>query len=89
MTWIAHVMGLDDAAGVWYLFYSGIGSCFIGLGVIGGLITTVRKHNCHVHRCPRVGRYPVAGTPFIVCQRHHPNGPPSANNVIEAGDQMP
>lgn len=68
-------MGLDNASGGWYLFWSGIGADFSELALIAPLYVMVRKHNCHIHRCWRVGRHPVVGTDYIVCRKHHPDPP--------------
>jgi hypothetical protein len=39
----------------------------------GWLLLFWHKHNCHVHRCPRLSwhPHPVHGHP--VCKRHHPD----------------
>jgi hypothetical protein len=60
-----------------YDFLSG----FASLSIIGLLIAQCRKHNCHVHRCWRIGRHLVEGTPYTVCRRHDPSGPVSAADV--------
>lgn len=86
MTWLPHFLGLDDPAGRWYGFWSGAGSDLGEIAIIGGLISIVRRHNCHVHHCWRVGRHPVAGTLHVVCRRHHPDGPLTAVAVLHQGD---
>lgn len=70
---IAHILGLDNAAGFWYLFWSGIGSDLGELAIVGGLIQLARHHTCHVHRCWRVAKHP-SGI-FVVCAKHHPDIP--------------
>ena len=75
MGWLVHVLGIDNPSGRWYGFWSGFGSDIGQVVIIGGLITIVRRHKCHVHRCWRVGRHPVTGTPHVVCRKHHPDGP--------------
>lgn len=86
MAALMHVLGVDDVSGPWYGFWSGIGS---DLSELAGLLTVAwlfwRRHNCHVHRCWRIGRHPVAGTGYVVCARHHPAGAPSHRDVLEAG----
>lgn len=79
--WLLHVLGLDNASGPFYLWWSGSGADLGELAIVGGLVTVARKHNCHVKRCMRVGRYPVEGTVFVVCRRHHPEDSPSAERV--------
>ena len=41
----------------WYGFWSGFGSDLGELAIVGGLIAVVRRHNCEVHRCWRMGRH--------------------------------
>lgn len=81
MSWLSHVLGLDYGNGPWYLWWSGAGSDLGELAIVGGLVTLVTKHNCHVKRCPRIGRHPVEGTAFMVCRRHHPEDSPTAEHV--------
>ena len=67
--WLFHALGLDSASGSPYLFWSGFGSDIGELAIVGGLVTLVRKHNCHQRRCWRVSRHIVDGSPW--CNRHH------------------
>lgn len=71
---IAHILGLDDASGHWYLWWSGIGA---DLGLIGGAIALYRRHNCEVQRCWRIGKHATAAGHHL-CRRHHPDGPLTA-----------
>ena len=80
-----HIFGLDNGSGAWYLFWSGIGSDIGELAIIGGLIGVIRKYNCHVHRCPRLGRHHVVGTSWVVCAHHHPTGAPTSDQIAEKG----
>ena len=72
-----------------YQFWSGIGSDFSELAMLGILITMFRHFNCHVsspHFCWRFG-HPVPGTSYRACWKHHPvrksdeNGKVSAQNI--------
>lgn len=85
MTWLQHLLGLDNASGQPYLLWSGVGSDLGELAIVGGLVSMIRRHNCHVKPCWRVGRHQVEGTSWTVCARHHPTGAPSAADVEEAG----
>lgn len=69
MHWLAHIFGLDNASGGWYLFWSGICG---DLALIGGTATLYHKHTCHAPRCARIAKHQVEGTPW--CTRHHPRG---------------
>lgn len=85
MTWLPHVLGVDDVSGRWYAFWSGFGGILerlLELLVLAGIL--LRKHNCHQHGCWRLGRHPVAGTAFVVCARHHPRGAPTAQRIQDA-----
>lgn len=76
--WIGHVLGLDDASGVAYLAWSG----FVGdISLIGAALVVLRKHQCHVKRCWRLGHH-TAGR-FAVCRRHHPSTPDTAPTAAE------
>ncbi len=81
IVWWQHVLGLDNAGGNFYLFWSGFGANFAEFAMVGALWGIVRKHNCHIRRCPRIGRFPVEGTQFTVCQRHHPDDAPTASDL--------
>jgi hypothetical protein len=60
-----------------YDFLSGLA----GLSIFGLLLAQLRKHNCHVHGCWRIGRHPVEGTAYTVCRHHHPEGHVTAADV--------
>jgi hypothetical protein len=77
-------LGLTNGSGHAYLAWSGAGSDIGELAIIGGLATMVRQKNCHVHHCWRLGRHPVAGTPFVVCRKHHPDDHLTAGAVHAA-----
>ena len=81
---ILHILGVDNVSGPWYGWWSGAGSDLGEIAIAGGLIALVRKHNCHVHGCWRVGRHPVEGTPYLVCARHHPDGPVTHERILAA-----
>jgi hypothetical protein len=63
-----------------YDFLSGLA----GLSVFSLLIAQLRKHNCHVHGCWRLGRHPVEGTLYTVCRWHHPCGHVTHDHVLDA-----
>jgi hypothetical protein len=81
MNWLLHFLGMDDLTGPYYGFWSGIGSDLGELAVVGALAGLLRKHNCHVRRCWRIGRHPVEGTLWVVCAKHHPDGAPAASDI--------
>jgi hypothetical protein len=82
--WLEHWLGMDNLSGPIYGFFSGSGSDIGQVTLVGGVAMMVRKHNCHVHGCWRVGRHPIAGTPYVVCRKHHPDDAPTAQDVAEA-----
>lgn len=81
MNLLEHILGLDNLGGRWYGFWSGIGGDASILAVPAVL---VRRHNCHVRRCWRLGRHPVAGTEYVVCRKHHPDEHPRVEDVHQA-----
>jgi hypothetical protein len=77
---LAHVLGLDNGSATPYLFWSGIGSDLGELAIVGVLAGMLRKHNCEVHRCWRLGRHSTDGG-HMVCRKHHPDGHLTAGQV--------
>lgn len=75
MHWFAvHTGSVANTSGQpYYNFWSGLGSDFGEVVLIGGVIQIVRHTNCHVKGCWRVGKHPVVGTPYKVCRVHHPD----------------
>ena len=67
--WFMGLYPVPAGTPVMYQFWSGF---FI---VLISLVTSnwLRRHNCHVHRCWRTGRYPVADGAFLVCRHHSPD----------------
>jgi hypothetical protein len=65
--WLAHVLGLDDTTGRWYLFYSGFGG-FMGKFAI----VAVAWHwlNCHEKGCWRIAGHRNPQSGFRSCMRH-------------------
>ena len=82
MTWLANFMGLSGTGPV-YAFWSGFGSDLGEVVILGAIVGAYRKHTCHVKGCWRLSRRPVEGTSHIVCHRHHPQGAPSAQRVLD------
>jgi hypothetical protein len=66
-----------------YNFWSGFGSDIGEIAIIGGLITVVRRHNCEVRGCWRLGRHRTAAA-HQVCRRHHPGGHLTSQAVLDA-----
>lgn len=81
---LAHFFGLDSASGTAYLAWSGVLSDVTELAVVGALLGMLRKHNCSVHGCWRIGRHKVPGTDHTCCRRHTPSGAPTHQDVIRA-----
>jgi len=67
--WLAVHTGTVNEAGPYYGFWSGFGSDLGEVTLIGAVLGTYYKHNCHHPRCWRVGRHVVDGTPW--CNKHH------------------
>lgn len=71
MSTFAHILGLDNASGAWYLFWSGV---FGDVSILAAAVSIVRKHNCHRPWCLRVGRFPSGQ--WTYCRSHHPDDRP-------------
>jgi hypothetical protein len=69
---LEHFFGLDNLSGPWYGFWSGVGSDISEITLFGILWTILRKHNCEVKKCPRIGRHATAAG-HKVCRKHHPD----------------
>lgn len=69
MHWLANWLGLTNASGPIYSFWSGV---FSDASVLAVPLVILRKSNCHTKGCLRIGRHPVEGTVFRVCRKHHP-----------------
>jgi hypothetical protein len=78
--WFAlHTGTLHGGPDVYYNFWSGFGSdlgeATLISAVCVGVYTGVRKVNCHTKGCWRIGHHPLEGTPYILCNHHHPDVP--------------
>lgn len=69
MHWLEVMLGLRDASGPWYLWWSGF---FPDVTVFVGVVAIYRKVNCHTKGCWRLALHRVDGTPFVTCRLHHP-----------------
>jgi hypothetical protein len=85
MWWHAlqHWFGVDNASGTAYLAWSGVLSDLGELTLLGGLAVVVRRHNCEVKGCWRLGRHQTAAQ-HHVCRRHHPDDHLAAGDVHAA-----
>jgi hypothetical protein len=77
---LAHLLGLDDASGPWYLWWSGVAG---NLSLIGAPYILWRHHNCEAHRCPRIGRHRTAAG-HRVCRKHHPESHLKPHHITAA-----
>ena len=82
-SWLAHVLGMDNLSGPYYGFWSGAGSDISELAMVGALLGLLRKGNCEVHGCWRLGRHTVQATGHRVCRHHHPEGAPTARHITQ------
>jgi hypothetical protein len=84
--WLLAVTGARDETGGWYGFWSGFGGSVPDFLIVASIAGFLLHRNCHVHRCWRLGRHQVDGTPFVTCRRHHPDLPAqvSAQDVADA-----
>ncbi len=66
MHWLSHILGLDNASGAWYLFWSGF---FGDVVIFAALVGFYTKHICHQDKCHRFSRHTINGSPY--CGKHH------------------
>ena len=88
MGWLLHVLGVDNVSGRWYGFWSGFGSDVGEVAIVGGLITIVRRHTCHIHRLLAHRPSSCAGQHRVVCRMHHPEDPPSHGDVLAHAERQ-
>lgn len=73
MRWLWHEIalwiGLTNASGPQYLFWSGF---FGDMSIFAAAVVLYRRHNCHARWCWRIARHPVEGTHYVTCRHHHP-----------------
>ena len=79
--WLYHAARWTWSDPLGYNFISGP---LADITLLGGAYAILRRHNCHVKGCPRIGRHPVDGTDYVVCRKHHPDESPSAAQVLAA-----
>lgn len=65
---LLHWMGLDNASGPAYLFWSGIGSDITEFAILGTIIKLYWQHKCAT--CWRIAHHAVKGTPWKTCHKH-------------------
>ena len=65
---IATWLGLTNASGSWYLFWSGVEGDLTQLAILGTAVAFYRRRKCK--SCWRIARHPVVGTAWATCHRH-------------------
>ncbi|MDP9091933.1 MAG: hypothetical protein M3N95_03085 [Actinomycetota bacterium] len=83
---VIHILGLDNPSGYWYLWWSGVGANLQELALFGVVITVYRRHKCHAHRCWRLAKHTVDGTPYVTCKTHHPLTAPGRVTAQDIAD---
>lgn len=63
---LSHLLGLDNASGSLYLFWSGF---FGDVTIFAALFGLYFHHNCRVKGCLRWGKHKVGGSSY--CTKHH------------------
>ena len=81
--WLAVHTGTINEGGPYYGFFSGFGSDLSEIAIVGGLLTMVRRCNCEVKGCWRLGRHQTAAG-HHVCRVHHPDDPLTHQDVLDA-----
>lgn len=74
MHWLLHVLGVDTQQSYAYDAWSGcIPALLTSTTICAATAAFLRRHNCEVRHCPRLGRHATAAG-HRVCRRHHPEG---------------
>lgn len=74
--------------GQWEAFFSGPGSDFGELAILGGVLGAWHKVNCHQGGCWRIGRHHVDGTPWCNHHHHAARAVVAAQQVSAAAERM-
>jgi hypothetical protein len=78
VSWILHFFGIEPRSpSTAYNFWSGSGSDIGELAIIGAILGTYHRHNCHAKGCWRIARQQIHGTTLLVCRKHHPDDAPT------------
>ena len=77
---ILDFFGIVNESGKGYAFWSGFGSDLGEMAIVGGLIALIRKHNCEVKGCWRMGRHTTAAGQSV-CRNHHPDDSLTAEDI--------
>jgi hypothetical protein len=87
--WVAiHTGSTQTLVGPYYNFWSGFGSDLGEVTLVAAIVVPsvalVRKHNCGVKGCWRLGHheYEMDGIKHTLCRVHHPY--PSTTNAVTA-----
>ena len=76
--WCEHLIGIENASGATYLFWSGV---FADVALFGAAFTFFRHKNCHVRGCWRLGHPdPEHGHP--TCRIHSPHFDPAGRLLM-------
>jgi hypothetical protein len=78
--WLLGVLGVQTSSSKAYNFWSGVAGDLSGFGIFGAMAMMVRRHNCEVKGCWRLGRHQTAAG-HNVCRRHHPDDHLTAEHV--------
>lgn len=70
--WLQNITGtnIPSAGSKWYNFWSGFGSDFGEIAILGSILALYRHHNCKMKGCWRIGHHSVSGTPYVTCHKH-------------------
>lgn len=77
LPWIMGIYPVPAGTSPWYQFWSGFYITLLSAVTSSWL----RKQNCHVRWCWRLGRFPVAEGALLVCRHHHPDPAVHHNRV--------
>jgi hypothetical protein len=92
--WLTYHTGSQNTPGsppnynFWSGFGSDLGEYAIVASLAGHLALVWRQRTCHRYWwCWRHPHYPLEGTPYMLCRRHHPDDIPSVADAVESYQQ--
>jgi hypothetical protein len=87
--WLSHATGSYNTPGSPHNYnaFSGslsdVGEYTIAGGMWGNVVMLWRIHTCHRYWwCWRHGHHQLEGTPYKLCNRHHPDDVPSVEQAV-------
>jgi hypothetical protein len=93
--WLAYATGSYNVQGTPHNYnaFSGslsdVGQITIATGLMANVIVAWRVHTCHMYWwCWRHGHYSLDGTPYKLCNKHHPDNVPTVAEAVDRYNEV-